>query len=236
MPVQCTCSVCGATFFKTPFHAARARYCSPTCSAIGRSDQVALTCDTCGVSFTKKRSHVGGQNYCSQACGFAAKVTRVVATCPNCGRTFSQKASEAARGRRMCSRACADQAKTRPTDEIFWSRVVKTNTCWLATGTHTAFGYRGIHVPKEGGGWRLVGMHIVAWFLATGEWPQKGQTVCHDCPDGDNPACVRNDTVAIYVVNGIEYPKRGHLWLGTKAANNADTGAKGRRPHRYARR
>jgi hypothetical protein len=114
----------------------------------------------------------------------------------------------------------------RTTADLFWPRVVKSETCWLTTGTHS-HGYGMIHVPKTGGGWKPKGMHVVAWFLATGHWPTKDEAVCHNCPGGDNPACVRNDEIGVYVLDGVEYPRRGHLWLGTVAANNLDTARKG---------
>jgi hypothetical protein len=73
--------------------------------------------------------------------------------------------------------------------------------------------------------------HIM-WWLATGHWPARGETVCHDCPEGDNPACVRNDTVDTYEVDGVIYEKRGHLWLGNQPANIRDMDLKGRRVNR----
>lgn len=126
------------------------------------------------------------------------------------------------RARRGESRACT------PVPDRFWPRVQKSPACWLTTGSHTPAGYGTMSVPKDGGGWRIEGMHRVAWWLATGEWPAKGQQVCHNCPDGDNPACVRNDDMGIYTVGGIEYPRRGHLWLGPAAANHLDMFEKGR--------
>lgn len=36
MPVQCTCSTCGATFFRKPARATRIRFCSWECSNVGR--------------------------------------------------------------------------------------------------------------------------------------------------------------------------------------------------------
>ena len=57
-------------------------------------------------------------------------------------------------------------------------------------------------VPYRGQALRA---HRVAWELANGAIPD-GQWVLHDCPAGDNRACVN---VA-------------HLWLGTAADNNRD--------------
>ncbi len=53
--------------------------------------------------------------------------------------------------------------------------------------------------------------HRVAYYLVKGIDPGIRE-VCHNCPDGDNPACCN--------VN--------HLWLGTSAENTADRDKKGR--------
>jgi len=81
--------------------------------------------------------------------------------------------------------------------------------------------------PRDGHKSQIT-MSKAAWFLATGHWPTRWEYVCHDCPDGDNPACVRNDTIGVYTVEGVAYERRGHLWLGTPAANQADMRLKGR--------
>jgi hypothetical protein len=57
----------------------------------------------------------------------------------------------------------------------------------------------------------MVLAHRFAWEIAKGPIPD-GLGVLHNCPGGDNPACVN---VA-------------HLWLGTQAENMADMAAKGR--------
>lgn len=50
----------------------------------------------------------------------------------------------------------------------------------------------------------------VSWEITNGPIPE-GMEVCHNCPGGDNPRCVRPD----------------HLFLGTRAENMADRKAKG---------
>jgi hypothetical protein len=53
--------------------------------------------------------------------------------------------------------------------------------------------------------------------LATGEMPRG--IVLHTC---DYRRCVRNDDVGVYVIDGIPYPRRGHLVLATHKANMRD--------------
>lgn len=85
----------------------------------------------------------------------------------------------------------------------FWSRVSKTDSCWLWTGAKTSAGYPAMsigHVTKLA--------HRFSYELANGPIP-KGQLVLHSC---DTPLCVRPD----------------HLSLGTDADNVADKVRKGR--------
>jgi hypothetical protein len=65
--------------------------------------------------------------------------------------------------------------------------------------------------------------HHIAWYRATGLTPPLGLIVGHTC---DVRRCVRHDDTGVYVVNGIEYERHGHLWLGAIAANQADMAAK----------
>jgi hypothetical protein len=88
--------------------------------------------------------------------------------------------------------------------ERFWSRVRKTDGCWVWTGQKWMGSHRYGVVRYEG---KRKKAHRAAWFLATGEWPTL--LVRHRC---DNPECVRID----------------HLELGTHAENSADMVARGR--------
>jgi hypothetical protein len=65
----------------------------------------------------------------------------------------------------------------------------------------------------------------IGWWLATGSWPPDDLIVGHTC---DNPPCWRHDDSGTYDVGGVLYPRRGHLWLGTTAANTLDRHLKGR--------
>ena len=87
----------------------------------------------------------------------------------------------------------------------FWNKVDKSGACWLWTASARK-GYGHFRV-----GARSKGSHRVSWELERGPIPE-GLHVLHNCPGGDNRACVNPD----------------HLWLGTNADNMADKVAKGR--------
>jgi hypothetical protein len=93
--------------------------------------------------------------------------------------------------------------------------------CWVWTGCRNPDGYGQVTVRPG----VSQGVHRTAWELAAGPVPE-GMSVLHVC---DNPPCVRNDGEGWYEVNGVRRPRRGHLFLGTKADNRADMVAKGRR-------
>jgi hypothetical protein len=96
-----------------------------------------------------------------------------------------------------------------PLEVRFWSRVNKTATCWLWTGSiRNQFGYGRIRANNVT--WPT---HRLSWVLANGPIPD-GLWVLHRC---DNPRCVRPD----------------HLFLGTPKDNSQDRDAKGR--HRVVR-
>lgn len=94
------------------------------------------------------------------------------------------------------------------TPEKFWKYVNKTDGCWIWTGPKFPNGYGASRMSNSG---PKMNAHRIAWILTNGPI-QDGLHVCHNCPGGDNPICVRPD----------------HMFLGTCKDNLADCSAKGR--------
>lgn len=86
----------------------------------------------------------------------------------------------------------------------FWSRVNKTDTCWIWTGTSLAVGGYGYISHKR----KMYRAHRLSYEWTKGSIP-KGMFICHTC---DNPKCVKPE----------------HLFLGTPADNVHDMIKKGR--------
>jgi hypothetical protein len=98
----------------------------------------------------------------------------------------------------------------KPFVDRFFSKINKTDSCWLWTGTRQ----RRNGIPRYGfitkgrHGEGQMSAHRASWVIHYGEIPD-GLYVCHRC---DNPPCVNPD----------------HLFLGTALDNMSDMFAKGR--------
>lgn len=90
-------------------------------------------------------------------------------------------------------------------DERYGNSVRITDTCWLWAARINKHGYGEFFY-----GGKYVRAHRLMWEWAYGPIPVS-MHVCHNCPGGDNPACVN--------------PK--HLWLGTQKENCQDASQKG---------
>lgn len=94
----------------------------------------------------------------------------------------------------------------------FWAKVHKGAECWHWTGASHNMGYGTFCVTRDKHQWSFQA-HRVAWFLRFGPIPL-GLCVLHHC---DVPGCINID----------------HLFLGTRADNNADRDAKNRARYRH---
>lgn len=93
--------------------------------------------------------------------------------------------------------------------ERFWEKVAKSAGCWLWIGSTNNHGYGQIGAGSRGESSLLA--HRVSWEINVGPIPE-GLQVLHDCPGGDNPACVNP----------------AHLFLGDQIVNMRDAARKGR--------
>lgn len=191
------------------------------------SNLIERTCKGCGVIFelSPSRTMENGRErgfYHTRECYHAHRFLPPNFKCIICGREKRIKPSHLKRGRKCCSTACKNkfltgQVRNRiPVEDRFWKYVRKTTKtgCWLWQGTLNEDGYGLIS-----NGERNEGAHRVAWKLTHGPIPQ-GMQVLHNCPGGDQPACVNP----------------AHLWLGNQADNMADCKRKNRNYKKLTRK
>lgn len=131
--------------------------------------------------------------------------------CEWCGSSFRAWACLVEQGEaRFCCRDCVNESRrARSGAARFWSLVDQScgpDACWIYLGTLDDDGYG--YFWADGQYHRA---HRFAWALLRGPIPD-GIMLCHDCPGGENRACV-NPT---------------HMFQGTALDNNRDMVAKGR--------
>jgi hypothetical protein len=137
-----------------------------------------------------------------------ATINRV---CQGCNQTFKARVSDVKQGNgRFCSHPCFyTWYKSRSAQiERFWKKVDKSpehDGCWIWKGSFYPGGYG---IAWFDGTNRNA--HRIAYIITNGAIPNN-LLVCHNCPGGDNPACV-NPT---------------HMFLGTNKDNMQDAMHKG---------
>jgi hypothetical protein len=197
--------------------------------------RVPCTCRHCGRGFDVKPFVIrnGGGKYCSTDCRIEGKHARSTFTCRHCGNLFQRYDADLRKGGgKYCGDACkyAGREHLRRSPHERWHQYVTVDpvpgVCWDWQGGLNATGYGRIFVRRPDGSQTGRFATHIAWELAAGPIPP-GFVICHTC---DRPACVRNDDVGWYEIDGIMRPRRGHLWLGTLAENAMDRGFKGRAP------
>ena len=83
----------------------------------------------------------------------------------------------------------------------FKSSIEIIDTCWIWKKSKHIFGYGQFCLHGK-----IIGAHRASWILFKGNIP-KGMSVCHNCPNGDNPSCCNPD----------------HLFIASQADNLRDT-------------
>ena|SRR5438045_4416529 len=182
-----------------------------------QSTRIPRQCLHCGCPFLAVASEVrrGKAIFCSRRCFFDGgyytprRSTQVKRICPTCKTSFSVAACYVRQGAdKFCSVRCRADDQVSHRAERVWEKVQKSDGCWLRMGaTSPPYGY-GVAIGLDG---RQNNAHRIVWILTHGPIDE-GLEVCHNCPGGDNPRCVRPD----------------HMFLGTRKENAQDMARKGR--------
>ena len=168
--------------------------------------RIQKSCKRCGKIFfilvcVLKRK--GRGIFCSQKC----RITRLQKECTICKEHFWTKPSKIVTGRgKYCSKACFVKSQTKMLEARI-SKYVSVDEVTKCRVWHGGLrcGYPAMTVNK-----RSINVHRLVYERAYGTIP-KGMQVCHNCPGGDNKACVN--------IN--------HLFLGTPLDNVRDAIKKG---------
>lgn len=200
---------CGKEFWVKPSYVC-AKYCSMVCYRTRAGiEMLTLICENplCQQPFSVVAS-LYYRKHCSKPCYTASHHVELVCQNSACGRSFSVTTHRQKQAARYYSHACYSTANTRNIAERFWEKVlISPDGCWLWQGYKDKNGYGVFAVRKKVRAYA----HHMAYELTHGPVPQ-GIFVCHDCPGGDNPACVRPD----------------HMFLGTPKDNTQDAMTKGK--------
>src|SRR5947209_13587711 len=131
---------------------------------------------------------------------------RVTVQCQRCAKRFERYPSQI-QAFIFCTVNCKILYRKEHRADFFWAHVDKTGECWLWQGYADKDGY-----GRFGVDYKVARASRMAWELTFGDIPPEFQ-VCHNCPGGDNPACVNP----------------AHLWLGRTINNIHDAMRKNRR-------
>lgn len=107
---------------------------------------------------------------------------------------------------------CGFGRRPRSVAERLLSRLDMSGDCWIWTGYLNPDGYGQMLTGSKTDGTRRPGkVHRIMWEMHNGPIPP-GMEVCHNCPDGDTPACCNP----------------AHLFLASHDGNMKDAAKKGR--------